>query len=88
MHATLEAIHRASRQPGIEVDDTESVSAIEEAADELSTGVGAEETESKRDEPTDEEIDEAIIALEERAEEISRGDNADIQLEVDPDQVK
>lgn len=88
MHATLEAIHRASRQPGIEVDDTESASAIEEAADELSMGAGAEETESKRDEPTDEEIDEAIIALEERAEEISRGDNADIQLEVDPDQVK
>ena len=97
----MEAAHRTNREPSIELGDTEPVDAIEMAADELSTGAGAEETESKRDAPTDREIDEAedrareiergaeideaIVELEERAEEISRGDNADIQLEVDPD---
>ena len=85
MDATLEALHRESRQPGLELDESEPADAIEKAADEQSTGAGAEESETIQDVPTDDEIDDAIVALEERAEEISRGDNADIQLEVDPE---
>ncbi len=80
----MEAAHRTNREPSIELGDTEPVDAIEMAADELSTGAGAEETESKRDAPTDREIDEAIAELEDRAREIERGaeiDEAIVELE-------
>lgn len=76
----MEAAHRTSRQPSIEVDDTEFAEAIEEAADELGMGAGAEETESKRDEPTDREIDEAIMELEECAAQIERGYEIDEEI--------